>query len=77
MAKYDVWGRVGKTRKRLRGGFASESDARRVRDELGRAGIGDLVVVQRPPSYGRIRGLQKRGLQLEKKAPERQAAKKR
>jgi len=64
MAKYEVWGRDGtrQRRRRLRRGFSSEAEARRARIELARRGMVDLVVVQRPPSYGRIKGIQKRGL---------------
>lgn len=50
--KYEVWGRVGNARKRLRGGFTTEAAARRTQLQLGREGFTDLVVVQRPPSYG-------------------------
>jgi hypothetical protein len=62
MAKYEVWGRVDGKRKRLRGGFWSEAEAQQARTQLVREGIADLAVVQRSPSHGRIKGIQKRGL---------------
>jgi hypothetical protein len=66
VAKYEVWGRkeVGKgQRYRLAFGFSTEADARSADAKLKAQGFQDTVVVQRPPRYGCIAGLQKTGLQ--------------
>jgi len=66
LAKYEVWGRTetGKGRsRRLAFGFSNEADARSARAELMAKGFHDTVVVQRPPRYGRVGGLQNQGRQ--------------
>ena len=66
LAKYEVWGRkeISKGRRqRLAFGLSSEADARSARTELMEKGFLDTVVVQRPPRYGRIEGLQNQGRQ--------------
>jgi hypothetical protein len=66
LSKYEVWGRkeIGKGRRqRLAFGLSSEADARSARTELMAKGFQDTVVVQRPPQYGRIGGLQNQGRQ--------------
>jgi len=65
MAKYEVWGRqaIGQTkRNRLASGFSTEAEARKVLTKLKAQGFSDAVVVQRPPQFGRIKGLLKSGL---------------
>jgi hypothetical protein len=62
LATYEVWGRVAGRLRRLQFGLSSQIEARRVRRELTEQGHSDLVIVQRPPRYGRIKGLQNRGL---------------
>lgn len=63
MAKYEVWGRKGAGRRaRFRFNLPSEAEARVVLEELARNGYSDFVVTQRPARYGRIKGVQKRGL---------------
>jgi hypothetical protein len=61
--KYEVWGRSAAGRRmRLRFNLQTAAEAKQARLELQRKGYADVVVVQRSPSYGRIKGLQKRGL---------------
>jgi hypothetical protein len=61
MAKYEVWARTGTTRKRVSPGFATEAEAQAKLRKLEAEGFTDLVVVQRPPSYGNIKGQTKKG----------------
>jgi hypothetical protein len=64
VAKYEVWGRVeirnGK-RRRLAFGFSKEVEAKKARAVFLADGFQDCIVVQRPPRYGSILGLQKAG----------------
>jgi hypothetical protein len=64
-AKYEVWGRRKPRGKRepLAFGFPTEKAARIVCGEMCQKGFLDCVVVQRPPRYGWITGLQKTGLE--------------
>jgi hypothetical protein len=64
VAKYEVWGRkeIGKgKRQRLAFGFSKEIEAQKARIAFRADGFLDSVVVQRPPRYGSIEGLQKAG----------------
>ena len=64
-AKYEGWGRkkTRAKRERLAFGFPTEKAARIICDEMSLKGFIDCVVVQRPPKYGQITGLQKTGLE--------------
>ena len=60
--KFEVWGHkvVGKgQRLRLRFNLDSRASADWAVSELRREGYADLVLSQRPPSYGRLKGIQK------------------
>ncbi len=68
MAKYEVWGRreIGKgKRERLAFGLSNEVDAQKVRSKYRAEGLADCIIVQRPPRYGSIKGLQKTGRRSE------------
>ena len=60
--KFEVWGRkvVGKgQRLRLRFNLDSQASADRAVSQLRREGYADLVLMQRPLSYGRVKGILK------------------
>ena len=62
--KYEVWGRkdVGRGKRvRLAFGLPDEAQSRIALEELKTKGYEDVVIVQRPSSYGKIPGLQRRG----------------
>jgi hypothetical protein len=62
VAKYEVWGRkeIGKgKRQRLGFGFSNEREAQKARTKFRADGLLDCIVVQRPPRYGSIEGMQK------------------
>jgi hypothetical protein len=61
MAKYEVWARSDKARKRISRGFVTERDAREAMADLQAKGFRDLVIVQTPPRYGSIKGLTRKG----------------
>jgi hypothetical protein len=63
MPKYEIWGRAKKDapRKRLAFGFITEAEARKAMREVIANGFIDVVPVQRPVRYGRIKGLQRKG----------------
>ena len=62
--KYEVWGSTNSDegRRRLASGFLTEEEAQAARKTLIQKGWVNCVVVQRPPRYGRMAGLQKTGL---------------
>lgn len=68
-AKYEVWGRKGRDeeRQRLAFGFSSEREARTERARLMKSGFLDVVIVQRPPRYAWIKGLQNAGRDSQKR----------
>jgi hypothetical protein len=69
VAKYEIWGRKeqGKRRFRLAFGFTAERHARTERERLIKSGFIDVVIVQQPPRYGRIKGLLNAGRDSQKR----------
>lgn len=60
LPKYEIWGRSGKSRKRLSSGFATEAKAGAALAKL-KTLYDDVVIVERPARCGTVKRLQRKG----------------